>query len=138
MTKSKNLNDIIAFHARASEASKSGISMKEFAKQEGTLANNIQARLYEAIIAGLPAVHFQDPNSLVRATTLTDDSVTQITLYTGRAKNPYLTLKVPTHIVEKAGVEGDNIEWKFQRGKIIGKKIGSSDSTHQNEEYHSE
>jgi hypothetical protein len=125
MAKSKHANDIQSYHARAMEAAKAGLSMKEFAKQEGTLANNVQARLYEAVLAGLPTVQFREPERGGRRRRREPDNTTQITLYTGRAKTPYLTLKVPTQVVEKAGNEGDLIEWDFSRGRIVGRRISS-------------
>ena len=123
MAKSKHTNDIHSFHGRAMDAAKGGLSMKEFAKQEGTLANNVQARLYEAVLAGLPTVQFREPERGSRRRRKEPDNITMITLYTGRAKTPYLTLKVPTQVVEKAGAENDLIEWEFSRGRIIGRRI---------------
>ena len=136
MAKSKNPNDIHSYHSRAIKASEAGISMKEFAKQEGTLANNVQARLYEAVLAGLPTVQFREPERGGRRRRKEPENLTQVTLYTGRAKTPYLTLKVPTHVVEKAGAEGDWIEWDFVRGRIVGRRaaagaVGSMDEDSQ-------
>lgn len=125
MAKSKTTNDIQSYHARAMEAAKTGLSMKEFAKKEGTLANNVQARLYEAVLAGMTPVQFREPERGSRRRRKEPDNITQITLYTGRAKTPYLTLKVPTQVVEKAGNEGDLIEWDFSRGRIVGRRISS-------------
>jgi hypothetical protein len=125
MARAKNANDIYSYHQRATAAAQDGLSMKEFAKMEGTLANNVQARLYEAILAGLPAVQFKEPERGGRRRRKEQENVTQVTLYTGRAKTPYLTLKVPTQVVEKAGAEGDLIEWDFSRGRIVGRRIGS-------------
>jgi len=126
MARSKHANDIYSYHVRATEAAKKGLSMKEFAKQESTLANNVQARLYEAVLVGLPTVQFREPERGGRRRRKEPDNTTQITLYTGRAKTPYLTLKVPTQVVEKAGGEGDLIEWDFVRGRIVGRKIGNA------------
>lgn len=123
MAKIKSNGTIHEFHARAVDAARAGKSMKEFAKEEGTLANNVQARLYEAVLAGEAMVVFQEPVRSTRRRSEVQENVSRITLYTGRAKTPYLTLKVPTDVVQKAGGEGDYIEWKFSRGQIVGKKI---------------
>jgi len=119
----KSDNEIQAFHARAKDAAAKGVTMKEFAKKEGTLANNVQARLYKAILLGLEPVKFKEPESGSRKRRKQPNNVTLITLYTGRAKVPYLTLKVPSEIVARAGNEGDAIEWDFQRGRIIGRPV---------------
>lgn len=123
MAKVKGNGSVQEFHSRAIEAARAGKSMKEFAKEEGTLANNVQARLYEAVLAGQPMVVFQEPVRSSRRRSEIQENVSRITLYTGRAKTPYLTLKVPTDVVQKAGGEGDYIEWSFKRGQIMGKRI---------------
>jgi len=123
MAKPRNTNEVLAFHVRAQAASKKGLTMKEFAKEEHTLANNVQARLYEAVLQGQPTVEFREAARDGRRRRKGPDNITQITLYTGRAKIPYLTLKVPTQVVEKAGMEGDFIEWEFSRGRIAGRRM---------------
>lgn len=130
MAKVKNSGDIQAFHARAAAAARDGLTMKEFAKQEKTLANNVQARLYEAMVAAnLPMVVFRTAERAGRRRRQEPENITQISLYTGRAKTPYLTLKVPTAVVERAGAEGDFIEWDFVRGRIVGRRIDGANIT---------
>ncbi|MFM7204907.1 MAG: hypothetical protein ACKO6N_29385 [Myxococcota bacterium] len=123
MAKGKNGGDIEAFHARAVAAAREGLTMKEFAKREKTLANNVSARLYEALLENLPIVMFREPERSSRRRQQAPENISQITLYTGRAKTPYLTLKVPTSIVERIGAKDDYIEWDIVRGKIVGKKV---------------
>lgn len=123
MAKGKSSGDIQAFHARAAAAAREGLTMKEFAKVEKTLANNVQARLYDAVVSGLPMVVFRSVERSSRRRRQEPENISQISLYTGRAKTPYLTLKVPTAVVEKAGAEGEFIEWDFVRGRIVGRKI---------------
>ncbi len=124
----KRSYDIFSFHTRAREAAEKGLTAKEFAKQEHTLTNNINARLYECILANLPPVKFKEPESGSQRRRGGRDDLSQITLYTGRAKVPYLTLKVPSHVVEKVGKRGDWIEWSYTRGRIVGKRVDQDET----------
>ncbi len=103
------------------------MTAKEFAKLEHTLTNNVHAKLYECVLDGMPPIKFRKPERSSRARRRGQDNRTQITLYTGRAKVPYLTLKVPSHIVEQAGAKGDWIEWRYVRGRIVGKRIAQDE-----------
>ena len=124
MPRFKKSVDVPTFHRDAKAAAAEGITMKEFAKSQGTLANNVKAMLYEAILSyGLPAVEFPKPTVKTRGRKATPSNLSEVNLYTGRAKVPYLTLKVPKIIVSKANCQEDDIfEWKLNRkGHIIGR-----------------
>jgi hypothetical protein len=127
MGKPRTKDDIIEYHNRAKKAVEQGLTMKEFARKEKTLSNNVEARLYQAVQQGLSIITFPEPLPGTTRRGKGPDNVTSITLFTGRAKTPYLTLKVPPMIVKKAGKEGDLIEWEFTRGRIIGKKKNADD-----------
>ncbi len=131
---SKRMDDLTSFYARARAAAEKGMTAKEFAKQEHTLTNNIHARLYECVLEGMAPIKFRTPERASSRRRGVRDNLTQITLYTGRAKVPYLTLKVPSHIVQQAGKEGDWIEWRFVRGRIIGKKVTTEDEAEETQE----
>ncbi len=129
VAKKKERGDLVLFYRRAREAAKRGLTAKEFAKQEGTLANNISARLYECVLEGMEPVRFKEAEAGGRRRRQAPDNISQITLFKGRAKVPYLTLKVPAHIVSQIGKEGDRIEWSLSRGRIVGKKVEAAEES---------
>lgn len=116
--------DVRTFHAAAVLAAQNGLSIRQFAKSQGTLANNVKARLYEALLAhGLTPVQFPEAvqSSPARAKQPANESTVKI--YTGRAKVPYLMVKVPREVLVKSGSsEGDVFVWRLnKKGEVIGK-----------------
>jgi hypothetical protein len=126
MPRSKKDIDLQAFHNAAKKAASDGMTAKTFAKAMGTLANNVKAMLYEAYIRyDLKPVEFAEPSRRSRSRKEEPGNLSEITLYTGRAKDPYLTLKVPKGIVGRSGAnEGDVFEWRLNRkGSIVGHNV---------------
>lgn len=123
MPRSRKSVDIREFHARAVAAVQAGKSMREFAREQNTLANNVKAMLYEAVVLqSLSPVTFPEPTRGGRARKEKPSNISEVQLYTGRAKMPYLTLKVPRQIVAAShSREGDKFEWRLNRkGEIVG------------------
>ena len=128
MPRSKKDLDLKAFHAAAGKAAADGSTVKAFAKTQGTLANNVKAQLYEAFIQhGLKPVEFPAESAKTRGRKEAPDNLSTVKLYTGRAKTPYLTVKVPKAVVAKSDAEdGDVFEWRINRkGSIVGRKKSS-------------
>lgn len=127
MPRSKKRIDVQAFHAAAIAAANAGKTMKEFAKEQGTLANNVKAVLYEAFVEhSLKPVTFPVPEPKRRGRKSQPTNLSPVTLYTGRAKQPYLTLKVPRDIVAQSGAKEDDVfEWRLNRkGDLVGANKG--------------
>ena len=126
MPRTKKDQDLQSFHAAAVKAAEDGMTAKAFAKEQGTLANNVKAMLYEAFVQfGLQPVEFPAPGRRSRKQKEAPDNLSTVKLYTGRAKDPYLTVKIPKAIVARSGAkEGDVFEWQINRkGSIVGRKI---------------
>lgn len=123
MPRSKKDVDLLEFHAAARKAADGGMTAKAFAREQGTLANNVKAMLYEAFIQhDLKPVEFPEPSRRSRSRKEPPANLSEVKLYTGRAKDPYLTVKIPKAIVAKSGAsEGDIFEWRLNRkGNIVG------------------
>lgn len=119
--------DLKRFHTAAKKAANDGMTMKEFAKTQGTLANNVKATLYEAFTEfGLAPITFPEPTPKKRGRKAQPTNLSMVSLYTGRAKVPYLTMKVPRSIVAKSGAnDGDTFEWRInRRGDIVASLMG--------------
>ncbi len=124
MPRSKKSVDVQSFHSAAVKAAEEGITLKQFAKMQGTLANNVKAVLYEGVVSfGLAPVEFPKPAPKARGRKASPTNLSEVSLYTGRAKVPYLTLKVPKAVVSRADAqENDIFEWKINRkGDIVGR-----------------
>lgn len=126
MSSKKNDSELRSFHGDAKKAAAQGTSLKAFAKENGTLANNVKANLYEAVVnLGLEPVRFEPETPRQRRRSHLPDNVSKVSIYTGRAKVPYLTVKVPREIVASSkAADGDVIEWKInRRGDIVGENL---------------
>lgn len=126
MPRSKKSVDLTGFHSAARKAAEEGQTAKQFARSVGTLANNVKAMLYEAWVEhGLKPVEFRAPERRVRGRKEQPTNLSEVTLYTGRARTPYLTIKVPREIVASSKAEqGDVFQWRLnKRGDIVGTNL---------------
>lgn len=100
-----------AFHARAVAASGT-MTVVEFAKSEGSLANQVQANLFKAIEQfGLEIPRFQPEVKSAGAGTRPrkDKNRVELYLYEGRAKTPYVTSRpIPKHILAAIGANAND------------------------------
>ena len=123
MATSRSEVEIKEFHTLASNAASDGVSIKGFARDQGTLANNVKALLYEAVIHhGLSPVTFPPEPPRQRRRSKMAANLSKVKIYTGRAKVPYLTVKVPRSVVaESKAAEGDVFEWRTnKKGELVG------------------
>ena len=109
--------ELAAFHKRAVEAIAAGKTALEFAKSEGTLVNNVYARLYLAEKKlHLEGLEFSEVTKVPRKRATQEESFeTIITLYKGgNTKVPYPVGKIPQSVIKKLNLqENDRVLFVF-------------------------